>query len=44
QKVQAAGNFPETGDSSNIFLYVGIFASSVIAILVLLILNRRKNK
>ncbi|MBR2700798.1 MAG: LPXTG cell wall anchor domain-containing protein [Erysipelotrichaceae bacterium] len=44
QKVQAAGNFPETGDSSNIFLYVGIFAASVIAILVLLILNRRKNK
>lgn len=44
QKVQAAGNFPETGDSSNIYLYVGIFAASVIAILVLLLLNRRKNK
>lgn len=44
QKVSAAGNFPETGDSSNIYLYVGIFAASIVAILVLLILNRRKNK
>lgn len=44
QKVSAAGNFPETGDSSNIYLYVGIFAASVAAVLILLILSRRKNK
>ena len=35
---------PETGDNSNIYLYVGLFAASVIAALVLLILHNRKNK
>ena len=35
---------PETGDNSNIYLYVGLFAASVIAALVLLILHSRKNK
>ena len=35
---------PETGDNSNIYLYVGLFAASVIAALVLLILHNRRNK
>ena len=35
---------PETGDNSYIYLYVGLFAASVIAVLVLLILHSRRNK
>ena len=39
-----AGNFPDTGDNSGIWYYVGAAATSFVIILILLILYFRKSK
>ena len=38
-----AGNFPNTGDNSGIWYYVGAAAASLVIILILLILYFRKS-